>query len=37
MKAMLLETPGNLLVKKEVVVPKPTGSQMLIKVNACGV
>jgi len=37
MIAMVLEEPGKLLVQKEVLVPEPGPSQVLIRVHACGV
>jgi propanol-preferring alcohol dehydrogenase len=37
MRAMVLETPGQPLVCKELPIPTPGPDQVLIKVNACGV
>jgi alcohol dehydrogenase, propanol-preferring len=37
MRAMVLETPGESLVLKEVPTPRPNQDQVLIKVHACGV
>jgi alcohol dehydrogenase, propanol-preferring len=37
MGAMVLERPGSLLVEREVPIPEPGDSQLLIKVRSCGV
>jgi alcohol dehydrogenase, propanol-preferring len=37
MKAMVLQSPGQSLVLREIPVPKPGPDQVLIKVHACGV
>jgi propanol-preferring alcohol dehydrogenase len=36
-KAMVLEAPNRPLHLRERPMPEPTGSQLLIKVSACGV
>jgi propanol-preferring alcohol dehydrogenase len=37
MRAMVLEAPGKSLVCREIPLPKPGHSQVLVKVHACGV
>ena len=37
MRAMVLETPGQLLREREIDVPRPEPQQVLIRVRACGV
>ncbi len=37
MKAMVLSKPGSLLEYTDIPVPEPGGSQVLVRVHACGV
>ena len=37
MRAMVLEAPGGPLVPREIPVPRPEASQVLIRVRACGI